>query len=386
MKAKVLFICAFWVILAVPFVGWFLGQDKFVTTLENRNLKQKPNFPHSTKEVKKFPKNVEDYYKDQFATRVDLLKAYRRAKSFIGDPITDLVVEGKEGWLYLGTVKIGKQRYSDPLGDYRGKNLYQAENLQLAVDRYRRLSAWLDKRGIEFGLVVAPQKHTVYPEYLPQYIQKLGKDTALDQLARGFSAEDDFRFIDLRSSMLKAKSNSGGRRIYHKHDSHWNSLGAEIAQYVIIKSFEDSFPGKVYARRYDNNVAKPKRGDLAKHFGIEYAEPDYWSPSFSNPCEIAPRPPGPMSLSTHVTKCGKGNLKILIFRDSYFTALLPYFSQQFSEAVFHWNVLTVSKMEELIEKHDPDLILEEYVERVLPRVPYLPGLPSWEEIERLEAQ
>ena len=52
-------------------------------------------------------------------------------------------------------------------------------------------------------------------------------------------------------------------------------------------------------------------------------------------------------------------LKVLIFRDSFFTAMIPFFKESFGESVFIWSSYDRS----LIDIEKPDLIICEVIER-----------------------
>lgn len=72
--------------------------------------------------------------------------------------------------------------------------------------------------------------------------------------------------------------------------------------------------------------------------------------------------------------CDDEDLNVLIFRDSYFSTLEPYFSRQFNRSTYIWNRLEYSTLAEFVEKEKPDIVIDQVVERVLP---YLPnGRPS----------
>jgi alginate O-acetyltransferase complex protein AlgJ len=56
------------------------------------------------------------------------------------------------------------------------------------------------------------------------------------------------------------------------------------------------------------------------------------------------------------------NLKVLIFRDSFTTAMLPYLKESFGEVLFIWDDKLNKK---LIEQEKPDIMIQIIVERTI---------------------
>lgn len=364
---RVVLLACFCVVTALPFFDWLLTKDGFVTTTENRDLKQRPAFPESIEALEAYPGKWADYYADQFGFRDDLVNLYKATKYQIGDSTSDLLIRGKEDWLFLGSIKLGVKRYSDPIGDYRRVNLYDEQALKIAAQDYQNLYQWLKEQGIAYRLFVTPNKHTVYSEYLPEAVSPQAEESSMDQLIAAIRQAGELPMIDLREPLRAAK---GSGQLYHKHDSHWNSRGANVAQYSMLKSLAPEFPNEIHPRIFPLDDAPRKRGDLAKHLGVVEPIDPYYSPRFEEPCHYAAPPRGSRIRDTYKTECDRGSLKLLVFRDSYFGALLPYFSQQFGEVVYYWGRLDLKVLEALITEHEPDIVIEQYVERVLPRKPY----------------
>ncbi len=67
------------------------------------------------------------------------------------------------------------------------------------------------------------------------------------------------------------------------------------------------------------------------------------------------------------TKCSGSRLNALVFRDSFFTSLQPFVSLYFNESTYIWERMTFSRAQEHIQKSKPDIVIEEWVDRFLPR-------------------
>ena len=56
---------------------------------------------------------------------------------------------------------------------------------------------------------------------------------------------------------------------------------------------------------------------------------------------------------------------MLVFRDSFFEALEPYFSENFKEVIYLWKDYDQKNIEELLAVFKPDIVIEERGERRL---------------------
>lgn len=72
---------------------------------------------------------------------------------------------------------------------------------------------------------------------------------------------------------------------------------------------------------------------------------------------------------THTMVCNTQELNAVIFRDSFFVALKPYFSRQFYRSTYIWEKINSKSLIKYIEQEAPDIVIEEVVERSLPYTP-----------------
>jgi hypothetical protein len=127
-------------------------------------------------------------------------------------PSPDVVV-GLRGWLfYAGDRSIENYRHQVPLS---------AAELDGWVKGIEERKAWFAARGITYLFVIAPDKQSIYPEYMPRSLAPPPGDTRLDQLDRRLAG--DASWLDLRGPLRAAK---GDEPLYPKGDTHWNDRGA----------------------------------------------------------------------------------------------------------------------------------------------------------------
>jgi alginate O-acetyltransferase complex protein AlgJ len=122
------------------------------------------------------------------------------------------VIEGGNGWLYLG----------EEVADH----CQQAVPLPETVARLRRLRDTITASGRRFVVVVAPDKTTMAPQYLPDNF--VGKSCLESMTARFWQAMDGEDYVlDLRSQ-LADWGNRLGAPVYGPQDAHWSDEGGIV--------------------------------------------------------------------------------------------------------------------------------------------------------------
>jgi alginate O-acetyltransferase complex protein AlgJ len=176
------------------------------------------------------------YYERSNPVRPLLIPRFMAFKLYtLGLSSVSSVVVGRENWLFVGheTDKIDELRYF--LGCRLMSEETMARWLQVLSERQR----WLERRGIAYLLIIAPNKSTIYPEYMP-VIYPRGRRTSLDQLS-GFMERNapGFPWLDLRPVMKAGKKT---RLIYWPADTHWNDFGKQLAYREIVRVLSRRFP------------------------------------------------------------------------------------------------------------------------------------------------
>ncbi len=120
--------------------------------------------------------------------------------------------EGKDGWLYLG--------------EEIASHCEQVQPIEQVVAQLRRLREGVEATGRRFVTVIAPDKATVVPEYLPdQYVGKECHQRMVDEFWRVMSGED--YVIDLRAG-LRDWGRQLGEPVYGPQDAHWSDEGGVL--------------------------------------------------------------------------------------------------------------------------------------------------------------
>ena len=154
----------------------------------------------------------------------------------LGTSGSPLVVAGKEGWMYY----TGKGGIGFSTENYFGRFPFDHDPLFRNIKReFESKKEFLKAMGIPYLLVIAPDKWSIYPEYLPD-----GYDTAteslVDQLLKYLEEESSIEILDLRTPLREAKPM--GHRLYFKYDSHWNNYGVFWGYSAISELLAEKFP------------------------------------------------------------------------------------------------------------------------------------------------
>jgi hypothetical protein len=356
----------FSIAISIPLFIGIVEDDKDVSSTENRKLSTLPKTGWNPNDIEKFPKLFDAYYSDHFGFREWLTKYYKLIKFSIGDSPSNDVTLGKDGWLFLGSIKKGYNRYEDPFGDARNANLYSNDELKSFAIYMVSLKAWLNDNGIEYVFVIAPNKHTIYFDKLPDYISKVNAQSSTDQLVEYLKANTTVPVVDLRKKLIENKKQ---HQLYYKTDTHWNHYAANIAQYEIMLEIEKLYPELINPEIFNLKEGVRCGGDLSNFIGVgDFIELDP-QPIFENSCEPIKHPVDAKGRETHSFLCEEQKLNALIFRDSFFTALQPYFTRKFKKSTYIWQKLNYPSLKKHLETENYDIVIEAWVERSLPIVP-----------------
>lgn len=306
------------------------------------------------------------YYNDHFELRNLLipLHNYTKVKAFGISPIP-MVMIGKGGWLYLAK----QNERVDEIEYYRSVKLFSPEELEHWRTSLESRWDWLAKRGIHYLFVIAPNKSTIYPEYLPDYVRPVHKQSRLDQLVDYLKKHSQFSLLDLREVMFAAKKE---RRVYRKTDSHWNRYGAYLAYREIMKAlsnfFADAHP--VDIGEFDVYVQEKHGGDLAIMLSLQKSiykdrviEVDHLQPL--NAKDAPPLKKKYPGVNQGVKENPAGKLPgAIMVHDSFANRVQSFLSEHFSRIVYlrDWGLNFYT---ELIKKEQPKVVIEQMAERFL---------------------
>jgi hypothetical protein len=355
-------IVVFLALIAVPVARDLLGPAAASAGTEKRTLAQMPELHLRAKYLRPFPAQFEAFYNDHFGYREELIRWLHVAQvQWLGISSSPKVIIGRAGWLFYNDVPVDCDRAIRPLTP--GQLAAWQHLLEARRD-------WLAERGIRFLFVIAPDKQTIYPEYLPrQLFSRHVEGIRQHQLMEHLRRHSDVPVVDLRGPLREAKERE---RVYHKTDSHWNDRGAFVASQNIIAALSPWFDGmQPSAHTAFQEETRTGFGDCAFLLNIldwRQEEELHLTPRVAPRTRVTePSTPGPLQPAEFRVVMEQDNLRLpqaLVFRDSFGDALIPFLAEHFRRTVYIWQDYPTFDRE-LVEKEHPDVVLQEMVERKL---------------------
>lgn len=356
------------IILFAPMIGHFgsFFNLDYIQTTEKRVPSLLPALPKSYSELKAFPTRMDAYLEDHFGFRSALVSAYNYCLTKLGASPSEKVLTGKRGWLYYTE--------DDMVAQYRGQSIFENNELSQWIESMVARKEWLASKGIPFIIAVAPNKMTIYPEYLPDWVTKVNTVTRLDQIVSELARKPVLDVIDLRPALSAAKKT---RTVYYQTDSHWNYIGAFAGYCEILKKVKDYFPEVTGVETQNVSFRiRPGNGrDLAQLLNISGLITEAYNDDFQLLFESNVVSTSHLSDARYPMKVESrlnASPRVIIFRDSFSISLEPFLNETFSEVIYtnHNNMRFDAA---LIENTKPDIVFHIMVERGLQVMPHNPA-------------
>ena len=349
---------AFAILIILPTLDQVLGLSSRFSSTEKRRLDGMPalRFPH----VRSFVRQFDQYYKENFGWRNALFYAYSRWKfNVLGQsPLPEKVVVGKNGWLYLGN------SYNKVMDQHRGLQPLSADSARRIADHLLRRQEELAKQGTRLYVLIAPDSHTIYPEFLPDQLQQSQYPSRLDILREAI-AQTDLRFVDIRDTLRAAKKDN---LVYYQTDTHWNEYGTLIGCAALLDRIRHDQPSLPPVRLADYHIEQQKggAGDLTTMLTLqdEHKDPVYYyiKPSPERTAHQTALVPNETIGFPSTRFAGPGVGRLLFIGDSFSHGMMQYLPGYFSESYF----VRGSKLDPtLVKSERPSVVVIEVVERNL---------------------
>jgi len=328
--------------------GWHSGWEA------NRPL---PKLTWRLSSILAFPKDLGEYFRYNFAFRRDFIHWHTKlVGDAMGKSSSQTVVEGKHGWLFLGE--------HGTIQDYRGMLPFSTQQLQEWQQALESRRDWLARQGIHYLFVVCPDKHTIYPEYMPDKINRVHAQTRLDQLVRHLKEHSNVQILDLRTTLLEFKKI---RLCYQPQESHWNGVGAFVGYQQIAERLHAWYPDLRVAAMSDCEISKQpnKLTDLLRLQGRADTRTimDIISPIGGFPAKLwQDTDPARQLVRSSCSDAPIG--KALVVCDSFGTAMMRFLAMHFREALFVWGGGDGFLAQDVLDLK-PDVVIQEIVERAL---------------------
>lgn len=352
--SKKIFIISFLVILLIPIVSFNFFEKE--STSEKRTL---ASFHHIIEDGHinyNFFKQMDCFLSDRVGLKNQFVALYNKIEfDVLKVKGNENVLIGKDKWLFLINQVSGN--YSD----FMKENLVSDEQAELFSQNILSIQNWCKQNDIKFLFVIAPNKHSIYPEKYS--LKRPSGITRSDQLTEKLN-QNNINYLFNRDLLLDSKNNEKDI-LYYETDTHWNELGSYLSFLSIQENLENQFQttkfpivDKVYTVKNENN------GDLLQMIGLKTFRPKTeinFSVHKNNNFKYLKNADYDGIITENVDKSLP---TALIYRDSFGSALVPFLSTQFSKVDYEWKLLT-SDDKDFILQQKPDILIFEIVERNL---------------------
>ncbi|QDU81493.1 hypothetical protein Pla110_32350 [Polystyrenella longa] len=367
------------IMLASPGLLLFWPQVPQNVATENRAFTSLPSVPVNWQSYCAFPTHFQLYFDDHFGFRNAFLNTQHRLQyHFWGQPtlnpgemtnpilnqataaqLSNDVLIGREGWLFFKGDRV--------LEDARGLRPYSEKELKDWANAFVQNRQKLAARGISYLVVFTPNKSTVYPEFLPSGIEFSDDQRRLPQLIEQLHTTTQVEVLDLTSPLRQTKTD---QRCYHKTDTHWNEVGAYVAFQQILDQLNLSTRRLPLSKTVTFEEQLTGGKDLARMLGLQetLVETSPVLKEHELPTPVA-KIVGELTLQTGA--CNQyenpsnadGLGKVILFHDSFALEWFPWMSEECSDLICCWSF---GLDFELIEQKQPNLVIHQIVERMLP--------------------
>ena len=255
LRAPAILFLAFLCLLVLwPLLAWVGPASWKIDSFENRRLAAFP-----TEISIDWPRHFEDYLDDHLPNRSVLLglNAWVKYNVFNTSPV-DSVLVGKDGWLF--------HRMPDDVLEFEGRlkrQPYQIRRLRVVLEERRD---WLAEHGIDYLVLIAPTKQTIYPEKMPNWLLPSGSERSRREMLKSELQHtgSTLELFDFAPALQEAKG-QWGDALFYRHDSHWTYLGALQSYAALAKRYPKWFrePGNDWIE-----IQTPREGNLMHLMGL----------------------------------------------------------------------------------------------------------------------
>lgn len=351
----IIFLC----FLIMPNIIYKVFYDKFDhTNYENRNFTKKPKL--DLKKLDNYPNLYETYFNDYIPFRNELVRIKNLLDFYLfRNFIYNKVILGKNNWLFYDEAiwHFDRNYYTGNYNEYNKKLERIKENLVSFRNELRR-------RNIEFVLLICPEKHCIYSNYIPDYLNFMNKyiTDVENKLLSSLKENTDIKVIYFKDELMKYKDKY---QLYYKADPHWNSLAGYIAYQELMKEMRMNYVDipSLYITKtnlssspngFANFVALSKLDEYKYDVEYEFKTVD------NKVCTMIPW----TNIFMIESKEKNNNLNLLCFRDSFIGAM-TYFIHDFKHSTLVNLDLFKPKDIEKVFNNDINIVIFETVENKL---------------------
>ena len=377
------------ILFVVPFFGSLLifgEQSGVFLSSENRQAVSMTGIDRFTSHgLKRFFGNKNQYIDDRLMGKEELVPVLNKLlldseKVSRFDLSKGLI--GKNEWIFLGN------DYSRVIDKHCQEN-FPLDNyeFQSSINKIDLLKNTTEGLGGTYVLFIAPDKHNIYCDELPQWLGDTCKNSEI-YTRKLINKIKDETSVDVVYPALELKLQISKGQLFHKSDTHWNLLGGKVGFVTLMKNMEQL--GLI--RDFQEiplmdlkQIRNEKLGDLAhilalpsgykisKDFDYVFQRPDQLLVRWKEVNKKEEQKPFTVSSGSAPSKfyaymeneSAMYRTKLLVLCDSFNNAMSPYFNLYFSDVMYVSRRSSMDEKIRAIQKFKPTIVINEIVERDL---------------------
>lgn len=377
------------ILFVVPFFGSLLifgEQSGVFLPSENRQVVSMTGIDRFTSHgLKRFFGNKNQYIDDRLMGKEELVPVLNELlldpeKVSRFDLSKGLI--GKNEWIFLGN------DYSRVIDKHCQEN-FPLDNyeFQSSINKIDLLKNTTEGLGGTYVLFIAPDKHNIYCDELPQWLGDTCKNSEI-YTRKLISKIEDETSVNVVYPAVELKSQISKGQLFHKSDTHWNLLGGKVGFVALMRNMERL--GLI--RDFQEiplmdlkQIRNEKLGDLAhilalpsgykisKDFDYLFQRPDQLLVRWKEVNKKEELKPFTVSSGSAPSKfyaymkneSAMYRTKLLVLCDSLNNAMSPYFNLYFSDVMYVSRRSSMDEKIRAIQKFKPTIVINEIVERDL---------------------
>lgn len=357
---NIIYIVIFLAISIVPLIAF---SDK-QAAIGNETKAAKPKLSDGAE----LTANVDIYFAQNFGFRNRLVYVQNVLKQnvFRTSGQSEVVV-GEDGWLF----------YSRALDDFLGTSVADETEVERMGAVVLMMQNYVESRGGEFIFFSAPNKMSVYGEYMPYYYIEDGGHGNYERLYSEL-VNAGVNTVQLKNTLSLKKAD--GVQLYHKLDSHWNNYGAAVAYEAVADKlsevYGDEFKGYTRYSTMPYSVKNNFSGDLQSMLlpGSDRKDEQLEFDAAEN-FEYTNRFRGVDDLVITTSNESKAvDKSVTLFRDSFGNALYWFFANDYTSLTakreIPYNIYQAAEESELVAVE----LVERNLRNLLVYTPIVPSL------------
>ena len=330
---KRLYLIVFISLITIPLVQLWGNPFNDHLINEKRAKAQRP-YLNLKLPISSYLNAYEKYFDDNFGFREYLIDIANTVKvKVFHKSSNDSVILGKDDYLFAK----GEEK------DYNNSETLSDEKIDKIAEHLSLIQKQLSERGMYFVFSVAPNKSTIYPEFMPLPPTNPNGENNLAKLEKALK-KHSVNYLSFKDLMLK---NKGKYPLYFKRDTHWNLISSVLAANDFMDCLKKKFPIEGGSLSFDNIHKKDKEGDLDDLLGI-------YNPYPECTCDlktIAPKTKFP---------------KTLTYVDSFCESVMPLTDVFFNQRLDMHNVNAPIVSNFYLYSNNASVVFFEMVERFIP--------------------